>query len=414
MRTAQTPYEDVERTIEFDFLRATEAAALNTLPWVGRGQKEKADAAACDAIRGMFDLINVCAEVVIGEGIKDDAPGIFKGEHLGTWKPGSHKFDLALDPIDGTTNVSKGLPGSICCLAAASPDLRDEASAFAKTTEDKSAKSGPPNEASSFAKATEDTSAKSGPPNEASSFAKATEDTSAKSGATVDVSLKDIPTFYMMKLAYGMKVVQYMDRTGIGVVSIRNPIEEIIPIVAKALRRAIRDIAVVVLDRPRHAKLVEAIRSTGAMVRMISDGDITAAIAPSIADSGVDLYAGIGGAPEAVLAAAAIRCLGGDLQTMMWPRDDAERQSVVDAGFREELNHVYYAKDLAKGNNIIFCATGVSDSPLLRGVRVRGHTAITHSILMRASTRTVRMVEAYHDLAHKTIRLRSTNRETPI
>ena len=354
MRTAQTPYEDIERTIEFDFLRATEAAALNTLPWVGRGQKEKADAAACDAIRGMFDLINVCAEVVIGEGTKDDAPGIFKGEHLGTWKPGSHKFDLALDPIDGTTNVSKGLPGSICCLAAASPE------------------------------------------------------------AAIDISLKDIPTFYMMKLAYGMKVVQYMDRTGIGVVSIRNPIEEIIPIVAKALRRAIRDIAVVVLDRPRHAKLVEAIRSTGAMVRMISDGDITAAIAPSIADSGVDLYAGIGGAPEAVLAAAAIRCLGGDLQTMMWPRDDAERQSVVDAGFREELNHIYYAKDLAKGNNIIFCATGVSDSPLLRGVRVRGHTAITHSILMRASTRTVRMIEAYHDLAHKTIRLRSTNRETPI
>jgi fructose-1,6-bisphosphatase II len=398
MRTAQTSYEDVERTIEFDFLRATEAAALNTLPWVGRGQKEKADAAACDAIRGMFDLINVCAEVVIGEGIKDDAPGIFKGEHLGTWKPGSHKFDLALDPIDGTTNVSKGLPGSICCLAAASPDLRDEASSFVRPRPDYGATS------SSFAKATEDTLAKSGLPDEAF----------AKSGAAVDVSLKDIPTFYMMKLAYGMKVVQYMDRTGIGVVSIRNPIEEIIPIVAKALRRAIRDIAVVVLDRPRHAKLVEAIRSTGAMVRMISDGDITAAIAPSIADSGVDLYAGIGGAPEAVLAAAAIRCLGGDLQTMMWPRDDAERQSVVDAGFREELNHVYYAKDLAKGNNIIFCATGVSDSPLLRGVRVRGHTAITHSILMRASTRTVRMIEAYHDLAHKTIRLRSTNRETPI
>jgi fructose-1,6-bisphosphatase II len=378
MRTPHPAYEDVERTIEFDFLRATEAAALNTLPWVGRGQKEKADAAACDAIRGMFDLINVCAEVVIGEGIKDDAPGIFKGEHLGTWKPGSHKFDLALDPIDGTTNVSKGLPGSICCLAAASPEVRDRRSDIAF------------------------------------SFAKAVADMPAKSGTAVDASLKDIPTFYMMKLAYGMKVVRYMDTTGIGVVSIRNPVEEVIPIVAKALRKAIRDITVVVLDRPRHAKLVEAIRSTGAMVRMISDGDITAAIAPSIADSGVDLYAGIGGAPEAVLAAAAIRCLGGDIQTMMWPRDDAERQSVVDAGFREELNQVYYAKDLAKGNNIIFCATGVSDSPLLRGVRVRGHTAVTHSLLMRASTRTVRMIEAYHDLAHKTIRLRSTNRETPI
>jgi fructose-1,6-bisphosphatase II len=113
MRHQQQPYEDVERIIEFDFLRATEAAALNTLPWVGRGEKEKADAAACDAIRGMFDLINICGEVVIGEGIKDKAPGIFKGEHLGTWVPGSHKFDLALDPIDGTTNVAKGLPGSI-------------------------------------------------------------------------------------------------------------------------------------------------------------------------------------------------------------------------------------------------------------------------------------------------------------
>ena len=122
MRSHQQPYEDYERIIEIDFLRATEAAALNTLLWIGRGEKEKADAAACDAIRGMFDLMHICGEVVIGEGIKDNAPGIFKGEHLGTWSLGSHKFDLALDPIDGTTNVSKGLPGSICCIAAASPE----------------------------------------------------------------------------------------------------------------------------------------------------------------------------------------------------------------------------------------------------------------------------------------------------
>ena len=160
----------------------------------------------------MFDLVNICGEVVIGEGIKDNAPGIFKGEHLGTWKPGSHKFDLALDPIDGTTNVAKGLTGSICCLAAASPE------------------------------------------------------------ASTEASLKDIPTFYMMKLAYGVKVVRYMQRTGIDIVSIRNPIEEIIPIVAKALRKRIQDLAVVVLDRPRHARLVEAIRSSNAMVRMISMG----------------------------------------------------------------------------------------------------------------------------------------------
>lgn len=354
MRLPKQPYEDVERIIELDFLRATEAAALNTLPWIGRGEKELADAAACDAIRGMFDLMNVCGEVVIGEGIKDNAPGIFKGEHLGTWTPGSHKFDLALDPIDGTTNVAKGLPGSICCLTAASPEQG------------------------------------------------------------VDVSLKDIPTFYMMKLAYGLKVVRYMQRTGIETISIRQPIEEILPIVAKALRRRIQDVAVVVLDRPRHAKLVQAIRSTGAMVRMISDGDITAAIAPSIPESGVDLYVGIGGAPEAVLAAAAIRCLGGDLQSMMWPRDDKEYQHVVESGLKEDLSRVFYAADLARGKNIIFCATGISDSPLLRGVRVRGHTAVTHSILMRGRSRTVRMIEAYHDLACKTIHLRSTRRETPL
>lgn len=354
MRLPKQPYKDVERIIELDFLRATEAAALNTLPWIGRGEKEAADAAACDAIRGMFDLMNVCGEVVIGEGIKDNAPGIFKGEQLGTWVPGSHKFDLALDPIDGTTNVAKGLPGSICCLAAASPE------------------------------------------------------------DGVDVSLKGVSTFYMMKLAYGLKVVRYMQRTGIETVSIRQPIEEILPIVAKALRRRIRDVAVVVLDRPRHAKLVEAIRSTGAMVRMISDGDITAAIAPSIPESGVDLYVGIGGAPEAVLAAAAIRCLGGDLQSMMWPRDAEEYQCVIKLGLKEELNRVFYAADLARGQNIIFCATGISDSPLLRGVRVRGHTAVTHSILMRVRSRTVRMIEAYHDLAYKTIHLRSTKRETPL
>jgi fructose-1,6-bisphosphatase II len=354
MRLLKQPYEDVERIIELDFLRATEAAALNTLPWIGRGEKELADAAACDAIRGMFDLMNVCGEVVIGEGVKDNSPGIFKGEHLGTWLPGSHKFDLALDPIDGTTNVAKGLPGSICCIAAASPE------------------------------------------------------------DGVDVSLKDIPTFYMMKLAYGLKVVRYMQRTGIETISIRQPIEEILPIVAKALRKRIQDIAVVVLDRPRHAALVQAIRSTGAMVRMISDGDITAAIAPSIPESGVDLYVGIGGAPEAVLAAAAIRCLGGDLQSMMWPRDDKEYQQVIGLGLKEDLHRVFYAADLARGKNIIFCATGISDSPLLRGVRVRGHTAVTYSILMRGRSRTVRMIEAYHDLACKTIHLRSTKRETPL
>src|SRR5271156_4842257 len=109
---------DIQRLIEFDFLRATEIAALNCMQWVGKGDKEAADAAACDAIRGMFDLMDMCGEVVIGEGIKDNAPGLFKGERVGTWTAGSPRFDVALDPVDGTTNVGKGMPNSISCIAA--------------------------------------------------------------------------------------------------------------------------------------------------------------------------------------------------------------------------------------------------------------------------------------------------------
>src|SRR5213593_1151126 len=111
-------FHDPERTIEFEFVRATENAALNAMHWIGRGQKEKADAAACDAIYGVFDLVDICGEVVIGEGEKDNAPGIFFGDKLGKWTPGSPRFDIALDPIDGTTNLANGLPNSISVIAA--------------------------------------------------------------------------------------------------------------------------------------------------------------------------------------------------------------------------------------------------------------------------------------------------------
>src|SRR5204862_2391657 len=107
-----------ERTIEFEFVRATESAARHVLPWLGRGEKEKADAAACDAMNGVFDLVDIAGEVVIGEGAKDNAPGLFLGDKLGTWRPGSPRFDVAVDPIDGTTNLANGLPNSISVMAA--------------------------------------------------------------------------------------------------------------------------------------------------------------------------------------------------------------------------------------------------------------------------------------------------------
>lgn len=351
MKTPREHYFDIERIIEFDFLRATEHAALNALPWLGRGDKNAADGAACDAIRGMFDLINICGEVVIGEGIKDNAPGIFKGEHLGTWTPGTLRFDLALDPIDGTTNISKGSPNSISCLVAASPE------------------------------------------------------------EGVQQALKDIPSFYMMKLAYGPEVVRSMERIGIETLHLRNSVDETIVTVARALHKRVQDVVVLVLDRPRHQKLVDEIRKTGAALRMFSDGDIAAAIAPSIYGSGADLYMGVGGSPEAVLAAAALKCLGGELQAMMWPRDDAESESIIEAGYGGELGKVFRSDDLANGQNIIFCATGISDSPLIKGVRVRKQTATTHSLIMRAKSKTVREITTHHDLSTKTIHLRSDSRE---
>jgi fructose-1,6-bisphosphatase II len=345
-RLPKQNYHDIERIIEIDFLRATEAAALNSLKWLGRGDKEAADAAASDAIRGMFDLMNICGEVVIGEGIKDNAPGIFKGEQLGTWLPGTPQFDIAIDPIDGTTNISKGAPNSISCLAAASPE------------------------------------------------------------EGVKVALRDVPSFYMTKLSYGPRVIQYMQRRGDSL-QLEAPVPETLAIVARALDKRLQDVVVMMLDRPRHKEIVDQIRTAGASLRMIGDGDIAAAMAPAIPDSGVDLYMGIGGSPEAVLAAAGMQC-------KMWPRDEKEGKKLVAEGCEKELERIYSADDLANGKNIVFCATGISDSALLRGVRSQGATAVTHSILMRAKSRTVRFVSATHDLSQKTIRLRTTNREARI
>src|ERR1700740_729478 len=244
------------------------------MQWIGKGDKEAADAAACDAMRGMFDLMNICGEVVIGEGIKDKAPGIFKGEQLGTWIPGSPQFDIAIDPIDGTTNISKGAPNSISCIAAASPE------------------------------------------------------------ESVKVALRDVPSFYMSKLAYGPPVIQYMQKRG-DALNIDAPIAETLAIVARAVDKRVQDVVVMMLDRPRHKEIVEQIRGCGASLRMIGDGDIAAAMAPSLPDSDVDLYMGIGGSPEAVLAAAGVKCLGGDMQCRMWPRDEKEKKRMTAHGYEK-------------------------------------------------------------------------------
>src|SRR5438105_3398983 len=337
---------DPERTIEFEFVRATENAALSVLPWLGRGQKEKADAAACDAMNGVFDLVDISGEVVIGEGAKDNAPGLFLGDKLGTWRRGSPRFDVAVDPIDGTTNLAHGLPNSISVMAASQ---RDQA----------------------------------GPP-----------------------AMTSIPSFYSMKLAFGPEVVKAV-AGGLPPVGLDDPLETVLCRVAEALGKRVGDVVVVMLNRPRHADFISAVRRVGAALRLIGDGDITAAVAPSLPDSGVDLYYGIGGSPEGVLTAAALKALGGDMLLRCWPGDDAEPDCLrADVG-EAELTRVFRVDDLVQGESALFCATGISDSSLLPGVKLTGQKAITHPILMRAHSRTIRYIRAVHDLGHKTIHLRS-------
>ncbi len=341
---------DPERTIEFEFVRATENAALNSLSWLGRGEKEKADKAACDAIFGVFDLVDICGEVVIGEGIKDNAPGIFLGEHLGTWRAGSPRFEIALDPIDGTTNIAQGLPNSISVMAA------------------------------------------------------------SEGTAESPHVMRNLPTFYAQKLAYGPEVVSAI-AGGMDPLSLDDTVDANLRKVAKALGKRVRDLVIMTLQRPRHADFIRQVRESGAALRLITDGDITAAVSPSLMDSGVDLFYGIGGSPEGILTAAALRSLGGDMLLRMAPRDAAERAEAIKAVGEEEVTRVYKSEELVWGESCIFCATGISDSPLLPGVMLRGKKAITHSILMRAKSRTVRYIRAIHDLDHKTIHLRGEGRE---
>jgi fructose-1,6-bisphosphatase II len=344
---------DVQRLIEFDFLRATEIAALNCMQWIGKGNKEAADAAACDAIRGMFDLMDMCGEVSIGEGIKDDAPGLFKGERVGNWKPGAPRFHIALDPVDGTTNIAKGMPNSISCIAAAIPHDNEPA-------------------------------------------------------------LQDIPAFYLKKLAYPSKVRKAWVADRNLPISVDAPLAEVIKLTANILGKSVRDVVVMILDRPRNQPYIDEVRRVGASLRMIADGDISAALAPALSDSKVDLYAGIGGAPEGVLAAAALVCLGGGMQAKIWPRDEAEKRSLIEAGWGDRLDTVFRSKDLARGNEILFAATGISDGPLLRGVEVRRSIAITHSVLMRVKSGTVRYLTTEHNLERKTIHLRSSKSEVAL
>jgi len=313
--------ETIERNIAMELVRVTEAAALAAVRHMGMGDKEKVDQAAVDAMRVTLDAIQMDGIVVIGEGEKDEAPMLYIGEHIGDGS--SPKVDIAVDPIDGTTLLSKGLPGAIAAIALSARGMMRF-------------------------------------PEE---------------------------VFYMNKIAVG--------REARDVIDIEAPVSVNLDRVAKAKGLGVQDITVVVLDRPRHEQLLTEIRAAGARVKLISDGDIAGGIHAAMPDNDVDMLMGIGGTPEAVLTAAAIRCIGGAIQCKAWPRDDKERDGALAAGL--DLERIYNTEDLAGGEDVFFAATGVSSGDLLKGVRHFPGGDQTQSLAMRSRSGTIRWIDSLHD-----------------
>ncbi len=320
MTTAARVPEAPDRNLAMELVRVTEAGAMAAGQWVGRGDKNGGDGAAVDAMRQLVSSVSMRGVVVIGEGEKDEAPMLYNGEEVGDGT--GPDCDVAVDPVDGTTLMAKGMPNAIAVLAV------------------------------------------------------------SERGAMFDPSA----VFYMDKIAVGPEAADVIDLTA--------PIAENLRRVAKAKGAKISEVTVCVLDRPRHDGLVREIREAGARITTISDGDVAGAIACCRPESAVDVLLGTGGTPEGIIAAAAMRCMGGAIQGRLAPKDDVERRKALDAG--HDLDRVLTTTDLVGGDNVFFCATGITDGDLLRGVRYRGGGCTTQSLVMRSKSGTVRMVEASH------------------
>lgn len=309
-----------DRNIALELVRVTEAAAMAASRWVGRGKKNDGDGAAVDAMRSLISTVSMRGVVVIGEGEKDNAPMLFNGEEVGDGT--GPACDVAVDPIDGTTLMAKGMPNAIAVLA-----LADRGTMF---------------------------------------------DPSA--------------VFYMDKIAVGPEAA--------GAININASVADNLNNIAAAKKKPIRDLTVCVLDRPRHRELVADIRAAGARIKFITDGDVAGAIAAAREGSGVDVLMGIGGTPEGIIAACALKCMGGEMQCKLWPKDAEERQRALDAG--HDLDRVLKIADLVTGENVFFCATGITDGELLRGVRYDAGGAHTQSLVMRSSSGTIRQIDSRH------------------
>jgi fructose-1,6-bisphosphatase II len=317
----------VDRNLGIDLVRVTETAALGASKYVGKGDKILADQAGVDGMRRMFDTMDIEGLVVIGEGEMDEAPMLYIGEVVGKKGPGATLVDIAVDPVEGTNSVAKGMSNAIAVVAMAPRGC-----------------------------------------------------------------LLNAPDMYMDKIAVGPKAA--------GRINIEAPIYENLKATADALNKGITDLTVIMLDRPRHAEIVRQCREAGVRIQLISDGDVAAALATCFDYTGVDILLGSGGAPEGVIAAAGIKCLGGELQGKLLPQEEGEAERCIKMGL--DVNKVLYMEDLVRGQEVYFAATGITDGEFLKGVRYLGNDAVkTHSVAMRTESGTIRFVDSIHRLSKK-------------
>lgn len=308
------------RNLALELVRVTEAAALAAGRFMGRGDKVAADKASVDAMRYMLNTIEMNGTIVIGEGVKDEAPMLYSGEKVGTGE--GPQMDIAVDPIDGTRPLSHGQPNSIATVAI------------------------------------------------------------APHGTMFDPG----PYVYMDKIAVGPEAK--------GVVDITAPATDNLQKIAKAKDIELDNLTVVILDRPRHEALIAEIRQLGCRIRLIQDGDVSGALMTAWPDSGIDVLLGIGGTPEGVLAACALRAMGGEIQGKLYARNEDELKRGREMGY--DFNKVLTIDDLVSSEDVFFAATGITDGELLDGVKYHSLGARTSSLVVRGLSGTVRQITSEH------------------
>jgi fructose-1,6-bisphosphatase II len=313
---------DPTRNLALELVRVTEAAALASGRYMGRGDKEGADGAAVNAMRIILQTVDMNGVIVIGEGEKDNAPMLYNGENVGNGS--GPDFDVAVDPIDGTRPLAFGRSNSLATVAI------------------------------------------------------------APRGSMFDPG----PFVYMNKLAVGPEAK--------GSIDIEKPITENLKAIAKAKHKDVEDLTTIVLDRPRHNDVIAEIRAAGARIRLIPDGDVAGALMTALPNSGVDVLIGIGGTPEGVIAACALRAMGGEIQGKLYARDEDELHRGREAGY--DFDKILTMDDLVSSEDVFFTATGITDGELLKGVRYFGDSASTDSLVVRGMTGTVRQISATHQI----------------